>query len=248
MYFFFSPSFSAFNRVRPKLSCLRDAAPLLELDRDERKLEAFLQLHKHDLLVADLRIFLPFTINLDPYLRKVLKEDQQAMEDEGIVLPIRPTMQLTAAAQQRMAASGNYNMMSGVLHPNAMDSFGQHNIMQYHPAFMPAATNPSFTMPGFVANNFPVSNNSQPTEPMQRKKSIIENINPFTSDPRNQSNDAALSAFPVSELVAINLNLNLNLIFFFFKGGLATCSPFKAFGGWIVGTPQRYRRIGTNVR
>lgn len=62
-----------FFRVRTKLSCLRDAAPLLELDRDERKLEAFLQLHKHDLLVADLRIFLPFTINLDPYLRKVLK-------------------------------------------------------------------------------------------------------------------------------------------------------------------------------
>lgn len=60
-------------RVRPKISQLRDAAPLLELDRDERKLEAFLQLHKHDLLVADLRIFLPFTINLDPYLRKVLK-------------------------------------------------------------------------------------------------------------------------------------------------------------------------------
>lgn len=62
-----------FCRVRPKTSQLRDAAPLLELDRDERKLEAFLQLHKHDLLVADLRIFLPFTINLDPYLRKVLK-------------------------------------------------------------------------------------------------------------------------------------------------------------------------------
>jgi ankyrin repeat-rich membrane spanning protein len=55
------------------LTCLREAAPLLELDRDERKLDAFLQLHKSDLLVSDLRIFLPFTINLDPYLRKVLK-------------------------------------------------------------------------------------------------------------------------------------------------------------------------------
>lgn len=62
-------------RVRPKLSCLREAAPLLDLDRDERKLDAFLQLHKSDLQVSDLRIFLPFTINLDPYLRKVLKGD-----------------------------------------------------------------------------------------------------------------------------------------------------------------------------
>lgn len=73
-------------RVRPKISGLREvASSLLELDRDERKLDAFLQLHKSDLLVADLRIFLPFTINLDPYLRKVLKEDQQAAEDEGII-------------------------------------------------------------------------------------------------------------------------------------------------------------------
>lgn len=64
---------SLYDKVRSKISHLREAAPLLELDRDERKLEAFLQLHKHDLLVADLRIFLPFTINLDPYLRKVLK-------------------------------------------------------------------------------------------------------------------------------------------------------------------------------
>lgn len=77
-------------RVRPKLTSLREAATLLDLDRDERKLDAFLQLHKSDLQVSDLRIFLPFTINLDPYLRKVLKEDQQAMEDEGIIIPIKP--------------------------------------------------------------------------------------------------------------------------------------------------------------
>lgn len=83
----------------------------MDLDRDERKLDAFLQLHKSDLQVSDLRIFLPFTINLDPYLRKVLKgksntfliafdvqlshgltEDQQAIDDEGIIVPMKPTM------------------------------------------------------------------------------------------------------------------------------------------------------------
>lgn len=112
----------SFLRVRPKLACLREAAPLLELDRDERKLEAFLQLHKSDLLVADLRIFLPFTINLDPYLRKVLKgkqgnffefvcslfilpffvctEDQQVIEDEGsLVLQTRPSVSHSMRAQ-----------------------------------------------------------------------------------------------------------------------------------------------------
>lgn len=86
--------------MRPKLACLREAAPLLELDRDERKLDAFLQLHKSDLLVADLRIFLPFTINLDPYLRKVLKEDQQVIEDEGsLVLQTRPSVSHSMRAQ-----------------------------------------------------------------------------------------------------------------------------------------------------
>ncbi|XP_065370599.1 kinase D-interacting substrate of 220 kDa isoform X3 [Calliphora vicina] len=85
---------AVYEKVRPKLACLREAANLLELDRDERKLDAFLQLHKSDLLVADLRIFLPFTINLDPYLRKVLKEDQQSIEDEGsVVLQNRPSVQ-----------------------------------------------------------------------------------------------------------------------------------------------------------
>ncbi|XP_017040817.1 kinase D-interacting substrate of 220 kDa isoform X3 [Drosophila ficusphila] len=87
---------SVYEKLRPKLAYLREAAPLLELDRDERKLDAFLQLHKSDLLVADLRIFLPFTINLDPYLRKVLKEDQQIIEDEGsLVIQTRPSVSNT---------------------------------------------------------------------------------------------------------------------------------------------------------
>lgn len=45
----------------------------MELDRDERKLDVFLGFHRTSLLAADLKIFLPFTINLDPYLKKVIK-------------------------------------------------------------------------------------------------------------------------------------------------------------------------------
>uniref|UniRef100_A0A4Y0BCQ0 Uncharacterized protein n=2 Tax=Anopheles funestus TaxID=62324 RepID=A0A4Y0BCQ0_ANOFN len=89
---------AVYDKVRPKLTCLREAATLLDLDRDERKLDAFLQLHKSDLLVSDLRIFLPFTINLDPYLRKVLKEDQQALEDEGIIIPMKTVLPPTKPA------------------------------------------------------------------------------------------------------------------------------------------------------
>lgn len=102
------------------------------MDRDERKLDAFLQLHKSDLLVADLRIFLPFTINLDPYLRKVLKEDQQAAEDEGIVFqpklpqlpPINRPQQLPYTQQYNNTVSqplyyndSTYNQQLALMEP-----------------------------------------------------------------------------------------------------------------------------------
>ena len=51
----------------------KEADPLLEMDRDEKKLDIFLTFHRLNLLVGDLRIFLPFTINLDPYIKKVIK-------------------------------------------------------------------------------------------------------------------------------------------------------------------------------
>jgi hypothetical protein len=46
----------------------------MELDRDERKLEVFLSFHRATLTAADLKVFLPFTINLDPYIKKVIKQ------------------------------------------------------------------------------------------------------------------------------------------------------------------------------
>jgi len=60
-------------RVRPQIPVLKDVEPLLELDRDERKFDIFLTFHRNSLLVSDLKIFLPFTINLDPYIKKVIK-------------------------------------------------------------------------------------------------------------------------------------------------------------------------------
>jgi hypothetical protein len=60
-------------RVRPQIPVLKEAEPLLEFDRDERKFDIFLTYHRSSLLVSDLKIFLPFTINLDPYIKKVIK-------------------------------------------------------------------------------------------------------------------------------------------------------------------------------
>jgi len=57
---------------------------MLEMDRDEKKLDVFLSLHKKSLTVANMKIFLPFTINLDPYIKKVIKEEVQNLEELGI--------------------------------------------------------------------------------------------------------------------------------------------------------------------
>ncbi|XP_063892186.1 kinase D-interacting substrate of 220 kDa B isoform X5 [Helicoverpa armigera] len=75
-----------YEKVKPLMSGLREASTLMELDRDERKLEVFLSFHRATLTAADLKIFLPFTINLDPYIKKLIKEEQMQSgveEDAG---------------------------------------------------------------------------------------------------------------------------------------------------------------------
>ncbi len=49
--------------------------PLLELDRNARKFEQFIQNCKPSLTVTILKKFLPCTCNLDPYLIKLIKGD-----------------------------------------------------------------------------------------------------------------------------------------------------------------------------
>ncbi|CAG4911279.1 unnamed protein product [Colias eurytheme] len=84
-----------YDKVKPLMSGLREAGTLMELDRDERKLEVFLSFHRATLTAADLKIFLPFTINLDPYIKKVIKEEhlQSGIEEDlgaGGAAPYHP--------------------------------------------------------------------------------------------------------------------------------------------------------------
>ena len=51
----------------------REIEPLLEIDRNTRKLEVFLAHHTPVLTIADMKRFMPCTINVDPYLRKLIK-------------------------------------------------------------------------------------------------------------------------------------------------------------------------------
>ncbi|XP_014273864.1 kinase D-interacting substrate of 220 kDa isoform X5 [Halyomorpha halys] len=70
-----------YDKIREEIPVSKEMEPLLDLDRDERKLDVFLAYHRSSLLVADLRIFLPFTINLDPYIKKVIKDEKQNAEE-----------------------------------------------------------------------------------------------------------------------------------------------------------------------
>lgn len=64
------------SRVADKIPVSKEVDPLLEIDRNPRKMEAFLSSklsNNTPLNIKDLRKFLPCTINLDPYLRKLIR-------------------------------------------------------------------------------------------------------------------------------------------------------------------------------
>ena len=77
-------------KVRPVIPTQKELEPLLEMDRDEKKLDAFLSFHKKTLTVANLKIFLPFTINLDPFIKKVIKDEVQNLEELGLSILSSP--------------------------------------------------------------------------------------------------------------------------------------------------------------
>ncbi|XP_063923502.1 kinase D-interacting substrate of 220 kDa B isoform X3 [Zophobas morio] len=99
-----------FDKIRPHIPTVKDTEPLLELDRDEKKFDIFLTFHRSSLLVSDLKIFLPFTINLDPYLKKVIKEETQSLDDDGLLMTtprnisVVPTMPWTNTTNPEWAS------------------------------------------------------------------------------------------------------------------------------------------------
>lgn len=93
----------------------------------------------------------------------------------------------------------NRNQMHNQM-PNQfnMANFTANQMVSMNPSMMPYTQNYFGNQtPGFVANNFPTSSNAVPIEPPSRRKSIIENINPFISEKKVLPADL-LSAFPVS--------------------------------------------------
>ncbi|CAG0881069.1 unnamed protein product [Darwinula stevensoni] len=70
-----TPLRNVYDLALPYIPQSKEKEPLLEIDRDEKKFSILLTLHKNSLQVLHLKMFLPFTINLDPYLQKIIKEE-----------------------------------------------------------------------------------------------------------------------------------------------------------------------------
>ncbi len=96
-----------YEKVRCVIPTQKELEPLLEMDRDEKKVATFgnfarmfwnktkflLQLDallslKKKMTVKDLKTFLPFSINLDPYIKKVIKDEYQISEEHESNYPV----------------------------------------------------------------------------------------------------------------------------------------------------------------
>lgn len=72
---------SIFEKIKGKVPTGKELQQLCDVDHDVRKFEIFLSFHSASLLISDLKIFVPFTINLDPYIRRVIQEKHQAQAE-----------------------------------------------------------------------------------------------------------------------------------------------------------------------
>ncbi|GFT43189.1 kinase D-interacting substrate of 220 kDa [Nephila pilipes] len=75
------PLKTVYEKIKSYMPSSREQEPTLDLDHDERKFEVLLSMHSSTLLINDLKVFLPFTINLDPYIRKVIQEANQQVSE-----------------------------------------------------------------------------------------------------------------------------------------------------------------------
>ncbi|XP_046390035.1 kinase D-interacting substrate of 220 kDa B isoform X2 [Ischnura elegans] len=105
-----TPLKDIYDSIKDQIPAWREVCPLVDLDREERKFDVFLTYHKASLHYADLQLFLPFTINLDPYIKKVIREEQQNMEDMS--MPMMPPQHPMISGQWPVAVPNQQQSLS----------------------------------------------------------------------------------------------------------------------------------------
>lgn len=122
-------------------------------------------------------------------------EDQQALEDEGIVIPmIKPSMPAPAPIRNQ----SHHNLLTsggiGSHHSNAIVPLASNQSFSSY-SQSPFNNNPGAS--GFLTSNYS-SNNLAAGDPAGRRKSIIDNMHPAIGESKQPPIDL-LNAFPVSE-------------------------------------------------
>lgn len=118
-----------------------------------------------------------------------ITEDQQALEDEGIVIPmIKPSIPAPAPPRNQ----SHHNLLSsstGSHHSGAIVPLSNN---QPYSAY---SQNPYSNQTGLLTNNYS-SSNLVGSDPTARRKSIIDSIHPAINETKQLPIDL-LSAFPV---------------------------------------------------
>ena len=124
-----------YDRVRPSIPTQKEMEPLLEMDRDEKKLDVYLSLHRKNLTVADLKIFLPFTINLDPFIKKVIKDEMQSLEELGMPVLGRGAAAVGPPPLTRRQAVGLSRKLGDLAPAVPHAPYMPHQLLPYPPHF-----------------------------------------------------------------------------------------------------------------
>ena len=109
-------------------------------DSDEKKLNAFLSLPHNSLTLADLKIFSPFAVNLDPYVKRIAQEIVAEIpfynpgQPSGQHRPVTPSTSLRPSSQVQDSSKSKLSELSvdGVIALlKQIDGFNQSMIERY---------------------------------------------------------------------------------------------------------------------
>lgn len=84
-----TPLRTLFERIRNLMPISKELEQLQTMDHDVKKLELCLSLNSQALQIGNLRMFIPFAINLDPYIRRVLQDTYHSQSEQHQAIPLQ---------------------------------------------------------------------------------------------------------------------------------------------------------------
>lgn len=164
--------------------------PLLELDRNARKFEHFIQSCEPKLTCTILKKILPCTVNLDPYLIKLIKESIDAKEDKINNLAINSNI-------LNLNNMDNYNMINN---PNLTFGYGQ----QFSASRLPLPS-PNFNQTPLSVNTVQGETSFSELQLRKAKTPEVSNLITLTSPADTQSFFQLDMSKPLQEMNVVDV-------------------------------------------